>query len=49
MNYGRLMGWRRSAVQRGFGMLDLIRLVRRVPGGLEALFPGIAEPLHHAA
>ena len=42
---GRVMGWRRGAVPKGFALLALLRLARRVPGGMEALFPDIAEAL----
>ena len=45
IKYGRLMGWRRGAVPKGLALLDLIRLARSVDGGLEVLFPGIAEAL----
>ncbi len=45
IKYGRLMGWRRGAVPKGLALLDLIRLTRSVGGGLEALFPDIAEAL----
>ena len=41
---GRVMSWRRGAIPRGSGLLALlIRLARRVPGGMEALFPYLAE------
>lgn len=45
VKYGRLMGWRRGAVPKGFALLALIQTARRSPGGLEALFPDIAAKL----
>ena len=40
------MGWRRGTVPRSYcPMLALLRLARRVPGGMEALFPNLAEAL----
>ena len=43
-----MMGWRRGSVPRGFALLDLIRFSSRVEGGLDVLFPDIAEALRQA-
>ena len=42
---GRVMGWRRGTVPRSSALMALIQLARRVPGGMEALFPNLAEAL----
>ena len=42
---GRVMGWRRGTVPRSSALWALIQLARRVPGGMEALFPNLAEAL----
>ena len=43
---GRMMGWRRGAVpQVALHCWPSCGLARRVPGGMEALFPDIAEAL----
>ena len=41
----RVMGWRRGKVPKGFALLDLIRFSLGVEGGLDALFPDVAEAL----
>ena len=43
VRYGRVMGWRRGTVPRGRALFALMRLARRVPGGMEELFPDISE------
>ena len=45
VQYERVMAWRRGAEPRGAALLDLMRLARRVPGGMDALFPGVAAAL----
>ena len=45
----RVMGWRRGSVPRGFALLELIRFSLGVEGGLDALFPDIAENLRRQA
>ena len=40
VKYGRVMGWRRGAVPRGFALL-----ARRVDGGVETLLPDVADAL----
>ena len=42
VHYERLVSWRKGAEPRGSSLLDLMRLAHRVPGGMEALFPGVA-------
>ena len=39
----RVTGWRRGTVPRSSALMALIQLARRVPGGMEALFPNLAE------
>ena len=45
VDYGRVMGWRRGALPRDFALAGLMRLARRVPGGVESLFPGVVAAL----
>ena len=45
VKYGRVMGWRRGAAPKGFALLALIRLARRVDGVMDVLFPDVAEAL----
>lgn len=42
---GRVYGWRRGRVPRGGAMLALFGLARRVPGGMEALYPELIHGL----
>ena len=41
VQYERLISWRKGAEPRGSALPDLMKLARRVPGGMEALFPGV--------
>ena len=45
MKPSRVMGWRRGKVLGGFALLEAVRFSLRVEGGLDALFPGVAEAL----
>ncbi len=45
----RMMGWRRGSIPGGFALHDLIRFSLGVEGGLDALFPDIAEALRRRA
>ncbi len=41
VQYERVMSWRKGAEPRGSALSDLMRLARRVPGGMDVLFPGV--------
>ena len=41
----RVTGWRRGRVPEGFALLNLIRFSLGVEGGIDALFPDVAEAL----
>ena len=41
----RVTGWRRGRVPEGFALLSLIRFSLGVKGGLDALFPDVADAL----
>lgn len=45
----RVAGWRRGSVPDGFALADLMRFSTRIEGGLDALFPDIAEALRRQA
>ena len=42
VQYERVIAWRRGAEPRGAALPDLMRLARRIPGGMDVLFPGVA-------
>ena len=41
----RVTGWRSGRVPEGFALLNLIRFSLGVEGGLDALFPDVADAL----
>ena len=45
VTHSRVSAWRRGRVPEGFALLNLIRFSLGVEGGLEALFPDVADAL----
>ena len=45
MTPSRVSAWRRGRVPDGFALLNLIRFSLGVEGGLDALFPDVADAL----
>ena len=43
VQYERVTSWRKGADPRGSALPDLMKLARRVPGGMAVLFPGVTS------
>ena len=45
VDYTRVISWRRGVLPAEHAMPNLMRLAQRVPGGMDALFPGVVSAL----